>query len=61
MAVKEHYNIQINIQQVREVDGTGRGDDKRFVTELVMVNVTADTLEQATAKAHALMDAAADQ
>lgn len=61
MATREHYNIQLNIQQVRDVDGTGRGDDKRFVSELVKVNVTAPTLDQAIAKAHALMDAAADQ
>lgn len=54
---REHFNVQINVQRVQHVDGTGRGDDKRVVTELVSLNVTADTEPAAYFRAHRLLSA----
>lgn len=43
--MKKHFTAVLEVKEVSEDSGTGRGDDKRFVNEVARIVVRADTLE----------------
>ena len=60
MAKTERFTAVINIVKVTEDSGTGRGDDKKWNTELANIVVRNATLENLVGKAKAHLDLVED-